>query len=267
MVGRKRAIVLAAFAEPLGTLGIEGVAAWYVLDPFLGSALAARFGAFTWFLLGWAASSITGTLLGLAVLLSPRKDGTPPALPLMFNLSLSDILGKRVLIVGERGRGKTLRTALLLRELLKVYKPEDVTIIDMAPTTLHPGSRLSGYIEGLGPLRYLSPRLVRAPRIEGRDAGEVLALAKLNAEAIDPLLDEYLSKPTALLVVNDLTIYLHAGSLEKAARCALTAETFLANAYRGSSLTALDKGSGLSERERETLSMFIDLVKAAVIEL
>lgn len=156
--------------------------------------------------------------------------------------------------MGETGRGKTRLTARLLEELVSALGPDKVTAIDMAPTAVPGFARLSAYTRVVERVRYLAPPVVRAPRLEGRSAEEVLALAEENRVAIEPLLDAYLSDPTPALVINDLTIYLHAGSVDKILRCAENAETFLANAYSGRALSD-DKGSGVTERERRLLEV------------
>lgn len=181
----------------------------------------------------------------------------------MSHLTGSGVLGKRVLITGEVGVGKTRLTARLLEEIVEAVGGENVTAIDMAPTTVPGvGARLSAYTDAVKRIRYLAPPVVRAPRLEGRSAEEVLRLAEANRAAIEPLLELYLSSPTPVLVINDLTIYLHAGDVARVVRAMGAAETFLANAYGGTRLSD-DKGSGLSERERrllELLSKLVDLV-------
>ncbi|MEM2187563.1 MAG: hypothetical protein QW407_06520 [Thermofilaceae archaeon] len=181
----------------------------------------------------------------------------------MIELTVEEILGRRVVIVGERGAGKTRLTARLLEQLASRLGPENITVIDMAPTTVPGVARLSAYTSIVQRLRYLAPPTVRAPRLEGRTASEVLRLAEANKVVIEPLLDTFLSDPTPALVVNDLTIYLHAGSLEKLLSCISSAQTFLANAYRGVTL-ADDKGSGVTERERRLLEEVLRRVDIVV---
>ncbi|MEM1641526.1 MAG: hypothetical protein QW448_02025 [Thermofilaceae archaeon] len=181
----------------------------------------------------------------------------------MIELTVEEILGRRVVIVGERGAGKTRLTARLLEQLASRLGPENITVIDMAPTTVPGAARLSAYTSIVRRLRYLAPPTVRAPRLEGRTASEVLRLAEANRVVIEPLLDTFLSDPTPALVVNDLTIYLHAGSLEKLLSCISSAQTFLANAYRGVTL-ADDKGSGVTERERKLLEEVLRRVDMVV---
>jgi archaellum biogenesis ATPase FlaH len=178
-----------------------------------------------------------------------------------------ELVGGRTLIVGERGRGKTQLTAKLLEDIAGFYPLSEITAIDMAPTTLTPSSRLSQFTSLTERIRYLAPPVIRAPRIEARTREEVLELAEFNKRAIDTLLDEFLERPTKVLVVNDLTIYFHRGSASKVLRCVDKAETFLANAYMGGLLAGQDKGSGVSYREARELARFIKESSPRIIRL
>ncbi len=161
--------------------------------------------------------------------------------------SASRFLGKRTLIVGDVGSGKTRYTAEILSYLL--LSREGVTVIDMGPERRGIGLPLTRYVDIPNWVRYLRPKSLRAPRLEGKNADEVLRLAKHNLEVIRPFLLIYQEEPTSILVMNDLSIYLQAGPLEDILNCIRESSTFLGNAYYGSNL-AEDKGSGISYRER-----------------
>ena len=179
-----------------------------------------------------------------------------------MRLSGPNIASLKVLILGEVGAGKTKLTADLLRGLLEVYEAREITVIDMAPPRRGGvGGRLRSYLPEIQ-LRYLESREIIPPRLMGRTAEEVLAFAKANYEALRPLVYRFLEAPTKVLVINDLSIYLHAGPLDDILACIAKAETFLANSYYGRRLED-DKGSGLSARERsavEALAKHMDLV-------
>lgn len=179
-----------------------------------------------------------------------------------MRLSGPSVAGLKVLILGEVGAGKTRLTAALLKDLLEVYEAREITVIDMAPPRRGGvGGRLRSYLPEIQ-LRYLEPREIVPPRLTGRTAEEVLALAKANYEAIKPLIRQFSEAPTKVLVINDLSIYLHYGPLDDILACVARAETFLANSYYGRRLED-DKGSGLSARERgaiDALAKHMDLV-------
>ncbi|MGC9051936.1 hypothetical protein [Pyrobaculum sp.] len=153
----------------------------------------------------------------------------------------------RVLIVGDVGRGKTLLLAKMLKALAALGV--SVTILDFAPEKMGVGAKLTRYVDVAG-VRYLT-EVFRAPRLEGRDAGEELALARENAERAAALIRQFLASPTPVLAVNDLTIYLHAGDPALVEEAIDAADVFIATAYYGSALR--DKGSGISGRERRAV--------------
>ena len=177
---------------------------------------------------------------------------------------------KRTLITGETGTGKTKVTASLLREAISRIEPVEITLLDFGPEqrTID-GMRIGGRITDFLPspqCRVYDPSApIRAPRLEGHYAGEVLKLAEDNALLTSALLRRYLALPTSCLFINDLTIHLHAGNPNLILEAVRRSETFIGNAYSGSSL-APDHGSGLSGRERELLQRVVSVVDV-VIEL
>jgi len=178
-------------------------------------------------------------------------------------LKPTEIVGKKVLILGEVGSGKTSLTAKIVQKLMLFIEPKEITVIDMAPEAIGKiGGKLSKYLNLNSELRYLSPAKVYAPRTMGISNTQVVEYAKRNKNAIEPLLDEFVKKPTNVLVINDITLYLHLGKLEKITNCIRLTETFLASAYYGVRLTE-DYRAGISAREKqmvEKLATYMDHV-------
>ena len=174
-----------------------------------------------------------------------------------------EILGKKVLILGETGSGKTRLAAKLLREFAILINPEKITVIDFAPQRMGEiGGKITDYLSISREIKYLSPKNVYTPRLAGKSPEQVLRYAELNRKNMEPLLDEFIHNITDILVVNDVTLYLHFGKLETVLKCVRSAQTFLATAYYGSKL-ANDLGTGISSRERkltDELASFMDLV-------
>jgi GTPase SAR1 family protein len=166
-------------------------------------------------------------------------------------LTPTEIIGKKVLILGEVGSGKTALIAGIVQELMLKTEPEEITVIDMAPEAIGEiGGRLSKYLSLSSGLRYLSPTKVYAPRTMSLTKAQVIEYAELNRDAMVPLLDDFLKRPTKILIINDITLYLHLGKLEKALSCIRSAETFLASAYYGVKLRE-DYGAEISAREKQ----------------
>ena len=163
------------------------------------------------------------------------------------------IIGKRMLILGEAGSGKTKLAARLIKELMMFSNPKEITVIDMAPQRIgNIGGKISNYLDPVNKVRYLSPKKVYTPRLTGTSHEQMLKYAELNRELIQPLLSDFVRRTTKILIINDVTLYLHAGELKTVLECVKLAETFLATAYYGSKL-AEDRGAGISIRERQVI--------------
>lgn len=174
-----------------------------------------------------------------------------------LNNVIQEILGRKTLILGKMGSGKTKITAEILDKLLEKIPPDDITVIDMSPTTVPGvGGRISSYTSKVFKVRYLIPQIIRAPRIEGKSKEGVLSLAEFNRTVIEPLIQEFLMKLTPILLINDLSIYLHSGDVSKIIKCLELSNTVVANSYYNESLMD-DKGSGISEKEKKLVDMLM----------
>jgi hypothetical protein len=181
--------------------------------------------------------------------------------------SFRELLGKKALIIGDIGTGKTELTRRLLEEAIDLGYSEEITIIDMAPERvvidgMPFGGRLFRATERHRGVRYLVPPRVETPRLKATSAEELRSLVLLNAERIRPLLEEYLASPTPILFINDASIYLQGGSLHPLLEAVERAETLIANGYYGECLSE-DLGTGVSSVERrlmERLASYMDVV-------
>lgn len=170
-----------------------------------------------------------------------------------MSVRFKELIGKRTIIKGEAGSGKTRVTEQLVNEALTIFPPSKITIIDLAPPRIFIGSStIGGHMNVPLSVNYLKPEKIYAPRIEGKTKEEVLEFAKRNAESIEKIFSIFKLSPSPILFINDVTIYLHAGSLERLLEVINLSETFICNAYEGKRLSD-DKGSGISEREKSML--------------
>ncbi len=179
-------------------------------------------------------------------------------------LTSQAVPGRRSLIVGEVGVGKTFLTRRLLEELLAVgrVRGEAVAVLDLAPLVPPELARAKGLTRVGGRLwepgqagdpavQYLfrplpppGPR-PRRGRGGGPSPGPTWRLEG-NLAAWDPL-----KRPW--LVANDLSMFLHAGEAAELIGLLSRAETVLANAYLGSKL-----GPGeLSRHERTGMAALL----------
>ncbi len=181
----------------------------------------------------------------------------------MKDYSFKDLIGKKMLIKGGVGTGKTRLTEMLLQQSTQILPTGNITVIDLAPPRRFIGQLvIGGTLSVPNEVKYLRPSRIWAPRLDGKTKEEVVELAKSNAAAIEKIFDIYARAPTPVLFINDLTLYLHAGSMEVLLKAVKCADTLVCNAYEGHQLSE-DKGSGISEREKKLLrdlERFMDII-------
>jgi hypothetical protein len=147
---------------------------------------------------------------------------------------LRDYLGVKTLITGDVNSGKTRLTEELLRALCRYGAAGRTALLDLAPERL---KQAGGKIQLAKPpptLLYLTCHIV-APRLTGQNATQVQHLAETNARAIEPLIDQVLAARRTILVVNDASIYLQAGRMQRFLDLLAGHETVIVNAYKGHS--------------------------------
>ena len=169
----------------------------------------------------------------------------------MTNTSFSEIEGKRVIILGDVGTGKTSLVRRLLIEAIEKYL-KDLTVIDMAPPRMSiNGETIGGHLleKPDQRVRYLAPKEVWPPRLKARDPEELISLAEKNREEIEVLLATYSKEPSEILFVNDVSIYLQRGDIETLWGALSKARTLVVNSYFGERLSD-DHGTGISTREK-----------------
>jgi len=180
---------------------------------------------------------------------------------------LESLIGKKVLVEGDVGSGKTAYAHRLILQALDLADVGDVIVIDMAPRRRRVGKRFVGgrlkMPKGSAPrIKYFSPDQVFAPRLEGKNGKEVQELARANASELEKILEPILKMKKRMLFINDLTMFLHAGDVGLLIDAISETETFIGTAYKGKFLSN-DKGSGIASRERtllEKIEKCMDLV-------
>jgi len=168
-------------------------------------------------------------------------------------LSFLEFLNKKSLILGEVKSGKTKFTAELFKEAVKLGYGFKIAIIDLAPKTKifnkeFIGLPLTEYTNINSTVVYLKPK-VKAPRIEGKNKEDILKIAEENAIAIEKAFKKFLESNREILFINDVSIYLHKGELNKLFSILNKAKTAILNGYYGKFFNN-DLGSGISLREK-----------------
>ena len=168
--------------------------------------------------------------------------------------------------MGDVGTGKTELTRCLLLEAVEAGYDRSITVIDMAPraTTIR-GLSVGGVLvnpEDLG-VRYLSVDDIRTPRLSAKNAEDLVRLADYNKNEIEKMLEEFVAHPTGILFINDISIYLQRGDLERLWSTLEKAETVVANGYMGEKLKD-DFGTGFSAVEEEMMEKLADRMDVVI---
>jgi energy-coupling factor transporter ATP-binding protein EcfA2 len=180
-----------------------------------------------------------------------------------MSITMDEVLGRRVLIYGEVGVGKTKLLAHLTSAMIRAGHGGKITIIDMAPKKMGAaGGVITEYMD-VGGLRYLRPETVYAPRLQACNADDVKRYVESNIRNIERVLKIYEANPTEILVINDLSIYLHGRTAEELVYFIEKSGTFLGSSYYGRTLEE-DYGSGISQWERMQVEKLIRWVDRAI---
>ena len=170
----------------------------------------------------------------------------------------ADLLGKKLLVMGDINAGKTTLCRQWLARLCAQGQGGRIVVLDLAPD-IPPALAQARGLAGAG--GYLLPppdsdvldlrTHLHAPRLSSATEAEAEEKAAHNARAIEALFDRFPQPGSGrdVLFVNDVTLYLQAGCastlIGKIGRADVT--TLVVNGYWGQRLG----DSALSRRERE----------------
>jgi GTPase SAR1 family protein len=178
---------------------------------------------------------------------------------------MSEIVGLKTLIVGDVGAGKTRLTRRLLDESFEMNL-EKLTVIDMAPEAVNiNGVSVGGVLldDYQDDIRLLRSNDIKTPRLSAKTSEELFMLADHNRREIEGLLDAFdMEQNSGTLFVNDVSIYLQRGDLDRLWSTFSEIKTVVVNGYLGEKLMK-DLGTELSLNERrqmEALASRMDLV-------
>lgn len=163
----------------------------------------------------------------------------------MIDTDIVRYLGHRTIIAGDVNSGKTTKTAALLKQFLAAGYAQDLAIIDLAPDPVRGiGGKLS--LDFPPEVLYLTEHIA-APRLMGKDVAHIIELANSNAKVIERLFFELEQQPREILFINDVTLYLQEGDIDRLFALFKNSATVVINAYYGNSFD----DSRLTRRERQ----------------
>ncbi|MFX1296167.1 MAG: hypothetical protein ACFFD2_15120 [Promethearchaeota archaeon] len=156
-----------------------------------------------------------------------------------FNSSI----GYSTLLYGETDTKKTFYTAKFVQYLLDSnFNPQEISILDFAPKLtflkdLKVGGRIQDYYnESIICKNFIIEEEIIPPRLKARNKSELYNNLCRNYEITSTALKNFNQNPTSILIINDISIYLHLGSKYYILQTLSQVDTFFGNSYYGTSI-------------------------------
>lgn len=185
-------------------------------------------------------------------------------MPFQDILDYGRFVGHHTLIYGEPDTKKTLCTARFVQYLIEIKSvlPKEISILDFAPPLIiiknvKVGGKIKDFYEESVKCRnILFDGEIIPPRLNAKSIKEIYENACRNFKKIQTVLKIFNDNPTSILIMNDISIYLHIGSIKSLLKSIYKSTTFFGNSYYGS-LIKSDLDSLLSLRERRLVKYLI----------
>ncbi|MFX1477978.1 MAG: hypothetical protein ACFFCI_07580 [Promethearchaeota archaeon] len=173
------------------------------------------------------------------------------------NLDFNEFIDQHTLLYGETDTNKTYLTSRFIQFLLesKGVPPKTISILDFAPKlTIFKNLKIGGKIQDFYEKSILCNNIlfegeIIPPRLKSSNKVELYQNAYYNFLNITKLLQIFEKNPTPILIINDISLYLHLGSINLLMRIIEKSDTFLGNTYYGTSIKR-DFASKFSLREK-----------------
>lgn len=172
-----------------------------------------------------------------------------------------DCLGRKLLILGDVNTGKTTLARRILDDLCRRGVGTRIAIVDLAPH-IPPALAAARGLKGVGG-RLAAPAgcaalclhaQLAAPRLSSASEAEAIGKAQANLALADGCLQRLAASGRSIVFVNDVSMYLQAGTAEALLAHLAPAETLIVNGYWGQRLG----GGELSRRERAGMERLRD---------
>ena len=188
-----------------------------------------------------------------------------------INYNFSDSINHQTLLYGETNSGKTQITSNFIKFLIESleYDKNDISILDFAPNLeiyqgLKIGGRIEEFYEKSRECNYIPIEgKIIPPRLQASNKNELYENACKNYKISSKILEEYDENPTNILIINDISIYLHLGCTKHLLESISRAETFFGNTYYGSSITQ-NFAERFSLVERKKVELIIKEIERTV---
>lgn len=159
-------------------------------------------------------------------------------------IDYNNFLGHRTLLYGETNTRKTYYTARFVQFLLNVKNiaPNEICILDFGPKLFKfYGIKIGGRIEDFYPQSLKCNNIgfigeIIPPRLRASNKEQLYDNACKNYEKTSEALKKFNDNPTSVLIINDVSIYLHLGSRHHLLDTIKKSNTFFGNSYYGTSI-------------------------------
>jgi len=160
------------------------------------------------------------------------------------DLDFNQFIGYSTILYGETNTKKTCYTAKFVQFLIesKNFNPKDITILDFAPNlSTIKGLKIGGKIEDFYDKSIRCNNItfegeIIPPRLNANNKTELYENALKNYDKTHETLEKFNKNPTSILIINDISIYLHQGNKKYILETIKRVNTFFGNSYYGSSI-------------------------------
>ncbi len=179
------------------------------------------------------------------------------------NFNFENCIGNHTLLYGETDTKKTYYTAKFVQFLIETKKmnPKEISILDFAPpnewiNNIKIGGKIVDFYENsiICNNFYFKGDII-PPRLNARNKKELYKNACKNFKKTFNILKIFSKKPTKILIINDISIYLHIGNKKLLLDSIKRSNTFFGNSYYGSSIKS-DFNNVFSLREKRLVEYF-----------
>jgi len=182
--------------------------------------------------------------------------------------SYEEFIGHQTFLYGETNTKKTYYTAKFVQFLIesKHLDPKEISILDFAPpediiNSIKIGGKIKDfYKDSIKCNNFSFEGEIIPPRLKAKNIKELYVNACKNFKKTYAILKLFIENPTKILIVNDISIYLHIGNKNLLLEAIEKSNTFFGNSYYGSSIKS-DFTTIFSRREKRLVEYLMKKVK------
>ncbi|MBD3197186.1 MAG: hypothetical protein GF317_19180 [Candidatus Lokiarchaeota archaeon] len=188
-------------------------------------------------------------------------------------LNFSSYIGSHTLLYGETNTYKTYVTALFVKYLVeeREYDPLDITVLDFAPKLRHfnqmkIGGKISHYYNNVNKCNLIEFQdEIIPPRLNATNLKELMHNICANYKKTSYSIQQFNSKPTQILIINDISIHLHLGNYKDILKMVRKSNTFFGNSYNGESISTKKQFTSLlSLKEKKFVERLIETIQQSI---